>query len=198
MAAHSDTPTCALMRETELPGVQLPWFLFSTTACKLEWKLAARQKHPDHIPGDLAVPTHLMLEMVFRKNQLVTCALKKLEQQQAQNSCTTRGSIPPHAHCAPFRSIPHRRLREMRPVFLGSILKLYHCLASASSSKAMPSWDRLSPPNITLHKYSGAAMCLHNCPAGNPISFSPALLPSAAVLFGDVCGGEELPQWQMQ
>lgn len=58
--------------------------------------------------------------------------------------------------CAPFRSIPHGRLREMRPVLLGCILKLYHCLASASSSKATP---------------------------------------GAAVLFGDVCGGEELPQW---
>lgn len=106
-------------------------------------------------------------------------------------------SLHTHTVPCPFQEHPHGRPREMRTVFLGSILKLYHHLTSASSSKARPSQDRFSSPNISLHKYSGAVMYLHNCPGGNPLSFSPALLPGAAVLLGDVCGGEELPQWQM-
>lgn len=108
MAAHNDMPTRALAHETELPGVQLPQSLFSTTKCKVEWKQAACQKHPGHIPADFVVPTHLTLEMVLGRNQPATCAPREMEQQQAQNSLhDKRQHLSTHTLClAPFRSIP--------------------------------------------------------------------------------------------
>lgn len=75
--------------------------------------------------------------MLFRRNQPAARSLRSGSCNKQRTHCVTRGRFLPHTHCAILLSAssPREGWGETRPLFLGSVLKMYQCWASASSSK---------------------------------------------------------------